>query len=147
KVLTMSRSHAHRNGKQGKVELSIGIDLGTGFSAIDIFEGNRFQPVESPLDGSQVEMIVYHDPLNDRFHIGRDAVLRSFDDEGDNLFLSIKRSFLSQPEVTLYGGRFTPTALVTQLLRFLRTILLAARPELSQFPQFGGDKRPAEALA
>ena len=139
-------SKTNRNGKKD-VQLAIGIDLGTGFSAVDIFEGGRFQPVESPLDGSQVEMIVYHDPKIDEFHVGKNAVLRSFDDEGDNLFMSVKRSFLRQPDEVIYGGRFTPKQLMSEVLRFIWKMLLAARPELSEFPQFGGKKRPADSLA
>lgn len=128
-------------------KLSIGIDLGTGFAAADIFEGARFQTVESPLDGSQIEMVVYHDPESGKFHIGKEAYLRSIDDEGDNVFMHVKRNVPKRPDEVVYGDRFTPIEILTQILQLLRKLLLSARPELSDYPQFGGKKRSADELA
>jgi molecular chaperone DnaK (HSP70) len=136
--MTQSKSES-KNQRQ----LSIGIDLGTGFAAVDIFEGRRFQAVESPLDGSQIEMVVYHDQQADKFHIGKQAILRSYDDSGDNLFLHAKRNIPLKAEETVYGGRFTPVEVLTEILRFLWKLLVAARPELRDYPQFSGSKRPA----
>lgn len=131
----------------GTRRVSVGIDLGIHFAAVDIFEGGRFQPVESPLDGSQIEMVVYHDPKTGKFHIGNDAILRSYVDEGDNLFLHAKRNIPKRAETVLYGGQFTPVQIFTEILRFLWKLLVSARPEPKDYPQFGGKKRPADELA
>lgn len=139
----MSTLSTQTNGRK----LSIGIDLGTGFAAADIFEGSRFQAIESPLDGSQIEMVVYHDPESNKFHIGKEAYLRSFDDDGDNVFMHVKRNVPKRPDEVVYGDRFTPIEILTQILQLLRKLLVAARPELADYPQFGGNKRSADELA
>ncbi len=90
----MSRNN--NNSNHGR-NLAVGIDLGTGF-AVDIFEGGRFQSIESPLDGSQIEMIVYHNPTTGKFHVSKDAILRSYNDEGDNLFVHVKRNIPQHAE-------------------------------------------------
>lgn len=127
--------------------MALAIDLGSAFAAMMLYVAGKFYPIESPMDGSQVPTIAYHNPKTDKWHFGRDAVMQSYDDPGDNVFMHTKRSFFEHPHELLYGGRFSAAEVLTEFLKHIRALILAARVELAEYPQFGGNGKPAEELA
>lgn len=130
-----------------KPAMSLAIDLGSAFAAIVLYLAGKFRHIESPMDGSQVPTIAYHDPDANKWHFGRDAVMHSYEDSGDNVFMHMKRNFFENTHENLYGGRFSAAEVLTEFLKHLRSLILAAQPELADYPQFGGSKKSEEELA
>lgn len=136
-----------KSSKKIRPKLTIGLDLGTAYLAIGALENGVYRPFESSIGGLQVPTIAYEDPNTGKWSFGHDAIMKSYNDTGDNLFMHVKRNLYERPHEKLYGGRYSAVEITAKLLSHARDLALSARPDLADYPQFGGNKRPAHELA
>ena len=123
------------------------IDLGSGFIAIRIFNGRRFETVSCPVSGQEIPTVVYRDPKSETWYVGRKALMQSMNDKGDNLFQHAKRQLLENAEEKLYGGKYSAIDIFVEQLRYSFSLILSARPDFADHPAFGGTKRSPDELA
>ncbi len=64
----------------------------------------------------------------------------------DCLFQHMKRNLPLHGEEKIYGGRYSPVDLLAVIVRYGRELLLSQQPGFKDYPQFGGNKKPAEEL-
>ena len=140
-------SELRNEQKKGKLKIAIGIDIGTGNASVSIFEGGKLRVVESPHDGPQTPTIVFYDETSGEFHVGSEAEVLSYGDKGDNLFMHVKRMLFESPNERVYcNGKFSAIDVTAEILKHIQRLLLAQRPDLADYPQFGGSKKPEHEL-
>lgn len=132
--------------KKGKITFAVCLDIGSNFASTSIYDGTKLQVVESPIDGPQTQTIAYYDLEKLSWNIGADALLQAFDNPAQ-LACHVKRCLYERPTEKLFcDGKFNAIEVTTEIIKHQVKVLLQQRPDLADFPQFGGDKKPENAL-
>ena len=124
-----------------KKEIGLCFDVGSAYLAVAVFDGQKWSSVISPTCGAQTPTVIFIDAKG-KEHFGTDAYLHS--SGKGQLYMHAKRYMYEQAEEKVFG-EFTPVDLMSKMVGYGVKLLLAARPELKSFEQFGGS-RPAEQL-
>lgn len=145
-IQSKTHERSRPTGADGKrPDLAIGIDLGSGFASVSVFDGTKMRHIDSPIDGVQIPTIYYEAPDGNE-HFGSDAIFNSFDDTGDNVAMHFKRYIRDRPNEKLFcGGKYSAVEITAKFVKYLVDLTLAARPDLREFRQFGGN-RPSSQL-
>ena len=126
-----------------KFRTAIGFDNATAFSCVSLMKNGKFGPVKFPCGSSVVPSAILIKP-DGEVVVGQDAELQAWK-YPERFYSLFKPLMLNAPDKPIGNGP-TPVELTSHLIRFLVTQLLVKYPELSQYPQFGGNGRDASEL-
>jgi molecular chaperone DnaK (HSP70)/uncharacterized protein YegL len=106
--------------------LAVGLDVGTTYSSISIYENGRVQELSIPANGSQMPSVVFYATGKEPV-VGSNASRAAFRDPAA-YHTHFKRSMPVDPDTKKYGGR-NAVELTSLVLKELITVLAKAHSE------------------